>query len=204
MNLPTQYELATIAATIQGTPHECARAALAVWKACGEALTREAEFHRKIESHAEKSSAIDTQFSPGDHVFLGDFLKGVLPSSKVERRMKVFRDFARDYISVTRRMNAEYGQAGGEELTKEQLDERVANWIGRLRSEGMRRDIAIYLAPKFEMHVQCAESTQRRERSKRGGEGKKAKNSLGKLPTPKKTPQAKPKPPQASRKPPQA
>jgi len=193
---PTQYELATLAATIQGAPLDRAQAALAIWKACGETLEHEAEFQARVESRAQADESTDAQFPPGERLSFEAFLKAILPASKPERRAKMFRDFARDYIPATRRLNAEYGFPGGDELSPAALENRVADWMASIRTEGLSRATANSIAPHFAKFVQRTDLEQRTQRGKAGAAAKN-KNSACQRKTARKSPQAKRKPRQA-------
>jgi len=184
MKNPTQYELATIAATQTGTPVQRAAAALDLWKACGAALEREADLQASIDADHAKYDEISAMFAGRETITIEEFLREVMPQSKTEDRMRKFREWIRRTIAF-------HDKLAGAEL------ERTAEAaIKRDRENGIPFVNACAMA---EMFTKFLDVDRREKKTARAKKGAAAKKSLGTVSKAAKTPQATRRPRQVKR-----
>jgi len=179
---PTQFELATLAATQQGSPHQQAQAALALWKACGDELAREATFQDAVTAEDDRRAQIQALFNDSETVSLDGFLRATMPQSKPEDRLRKFREW-------TRRSIAYHDKLEGDEL-----ENATAEAITRTRTEGYHSRTAADLARVFLGFVERDRHEKNTARARKGAAAKKSARKLEKI---KKSPQAKRKTRQA-------
>lgn len=178
MKTPTQIELATLAANMTGAPLDRARSALALWKACGEALTEEAARDALLAASKETALAAQARFAEADRFTIDEFLRIVMPQSKTEDRMRKFRQWTSHSIGFH------------EKLTGADLDAATERAISRDRENGIAQDIAVCMAESFEKFLTNDRKAGYAARGKKGAAGKKnaleAKKSLDAGKAPKK------------------
>jgi hypothetical protein len=179
---PTQYELTHIAAMQTGTPAERARAALALWKACGDELSREARAQAMTADRESRESIITGWFAGRDEIPLVDLLREIMPQSKPEDRLAKYRAWMRQSIQYHER------------LTGEDLDAATESGMERDRTRGIPYHNAAAIVALLERFI---EKDRREKNTARGKKGAAAKKILGATSPAQKTPQAKRKPRQA-------
>ena len=137
MDLPTHFELATLATTQPGTPSQQALLAINLWKACGEELERAAATREFVDAEDDWRGKWCVHFPEGNTVSLGYFLKVTMPNSKSEDRFQKFRNWNRRLIGY-------HSQVEGEKL-----DNMTAAAMARARLDGYDSRTACDLAANF-------------------------------------------------------
>lgn len=180
--LPSQFQLATIAASLDTTnahPDAVAQRALTLWKACGKALdisdTRQEYTSKQLERlewlgisrndiHAyEKDENGQCPDYTIDSVPLVDFLKPHFSkNSKQPHMIKKFRDFIQQVIPDI--LDDE----------KSSLD-KVASSMHEFRERGVWIRQAADLSLNFEKFLQREEAGIKKERARKGGIARKEK-----------------------------
>lgn len=169
---PTQFELATLAATLTSTatPGERVNAALAIWNAAGAAL--------------RPPQAPPQGFD--DHRDLGELLAELLPSKGSSDRLKLWRDFLPVFEAVqderTRALaQAQAARVGGfivaPEVCAADLAQRAEETMTRHRTLGVRDAAAC--AAGFTAWNSAREADNRAARAKKGADSRHSgKNHL--------------------------
>jgi hypothetical protein len=206
MNLPTQYELSMIAATLSGhdeNSYKVANRALALWKACGRVVHLEESLEKANRQLEDKNLAdIKPLLQQGTAPYrLGDILKAAMPRKKEDEALAVYRDYVRWNVRALD-PNDKKQVSESEKLAEETMsDDRR-----RFFSDGEAQLVFVFLS-------RYVEARSRYLLSERGQKGSAVKiaNAADKNRSPKekpfdtlKTPQAKAMPPQAGKKPQQA
>jgi hypothetical protein len=159
---PTQYELATLAATQTGCPADRAKIALALWNACGELLERESAISARAADRESRRAAALADLGGGDTVALELFLKVAMPQSKPEDRARLYRGWVRDNIAFHE------GYEG------ERLESAVERAIARNRKNAYPANIAADLLGNFQDYLTRDRREKNTARAKKGAAAKKA------------------------------
>ena len=178
--LPSQFELATIAAALDSpdnTPDATAERALAVWQACEKALElscmREKYSRIRMEKLARFRKSIlrtEENFKNGKiikseigSVPLMDFLKQhFAKNSKPDHMLKKFRDFLRETVPDI-------------EDDEETSFRKVARAMQKSREKGFQTEIAAMLSDDFEEFLQRQKEEIKVERARKGGIARREK-----------------------------
>ena len=189
MMLPTHFELAKLAANQPGRANEQAAAAIALWKACGEELARETAIQEAVEADKEWMDKMIEHFPEGQTVSLEVFLKVTMPKSRLEDKLRKFREWNRQLIGY-------HSQVEGEKL-----DEMTASAMERARLDGYDSRTACDLAANF---LGFLERDRCEQNIARATAAATAKNNALSVSKHLKTPQANKTRPQAGEAMPQA
>lgn len=177
---PTQFELATLAAALASPnepPDTTAERALAVWRACGEAIELSSMREKYAGKRMEKlerfrKGVLRTQekFKNGriikceiGSVSLTDFLKPhFAKNSKPDHMLKKFRDFLREIVPDI-------------EDDEETSFRKVARAMQESREKGFQTEIAVMLSDDFEEFLQRQKEEIKVERARKGGIARREK-----------------------------
>jgi hypothetical protein len=187
--LPSQFELATLAAAIDSpshTPDAAAARALAVWMACGQtlatanhrlALTAAAEA-KAAQLSLEKGKFVPVQKAtkkpkpapvPQDFIPLLDFLKPHFSkNSKDGDMVEKYRRFVRDGIAFD-------DARAGKTRTETQMLDAVGDAMGRDRKEGIPVHLAPIFSESFAKFLQRDGAMMSRSKGHKGQAGRKEK-----------------------------
>lgn len=195
--LPTQYELATLAAAIP--IHDCwkddeenaeelvyrANRAFDLWQICGGLIADAPTAIAAKEAQATAQRDFDAQFPPGERVSLKDFLKFTLPDQSLEKRNLMWGKFRT--VGYPR---SEFDFSKGETiscsisdidfstgidvpgLAKQEQDAHLKRQVDADRSEGLPRAGLKYLVARFERFLNENKAWKYSKRASSGGLGK--------------------------------
>lgn len=187
--LPSQFELATLAAALDSsnnTPAATAARALAVWRACGKTLAT--ANHRLALTAAADAKAAQLRLEngkfvpvqkvtkkpkpapvPQDFIPLLDFLKPHFSkNSKGGDMVEKYRRFVRDGIAFD-------DARAGKTRTEIQMLDAVGDAMGRDRKEGIPVHLAPIFSESFAKFLQRDSAVMNSSKGHKGQAGRKAK-----------------------------